>query len=145
MITLTSEQLGRLLHKAEREPRRNQKRYLRDLGGKGSAEELNQQLELAAADYDAQAEAARLEKQRHRTASAIELGVDDGVARMLAELRVRMEEQGLTQTDVAERCGWQSTLVAAYLAGKKEPGAGNLVKLAAAVRCDWRLTPAPVS
>lgn len=144
-MKLTSEQLGRLLHKAAHEPRRNQKRYLKDLGGEGSAEELDWQLELAAADAAAQAEAARLEKQRHLAVSAIELGVEGRVTEMLAELRSRMEEQGLTQTDVAERCGWQQPLVSAYLAGKKEPGAGNLAKLAAAVGCAWRLQPSPVS
>jgi transcriptional regulator with XRE-family HTH domain len=59
---------------------------------------------------------------------------------MLADVRLRMQEQSLTQSDIAERAGWPQSLVSAYLTGDKEPGIGNLAKLASAVGCKWRLT-----
>lgn len=138
-MKLTSEQMGRLLFKANHEPRRNQKRYLKDLGGEGSADELDQVLEKARRDKAAIAESEQLERQRAITAKSIELGVDGRVAEMLADVKLKMEDQGLTQSDVAAACGWSQPLVSAYLSGTKEPGIGNLAKLAAAVGCVWRL------
>lgn len=140
MLKLTTEQAGRLLYKAANEPRRNQKRYLKDLGGDGSAEELDALLQRHKDDRAAATEAERLEKQRHYMAQTIEIGVDGRVAEMLADLRLKMQALGLTQQDVADRCGWTQPLVAAYLTGAKEPGAKNLAKMAQAVGCVWRLT-----
>ena len=74
-------------------------------------------------------------------AKSIELGLDGRVAEMIADVRLKMQALGLTQSDMAERCGWSQPLVAEYLAGKKEPGAKNLAKMASAVECVWRLTP----
>lgn len=141
MLKLTSEQLGRLLYKAKNEPRRNQKRYLKDLGGEGSAEELDQFLGKANSDAAAIAEAERLEKQRHLMAKTVDAGVDGRVAEMIADIQLKMSDQKLTQQEVADRCGWSQPLVAAYLTGAKEPGAKNLAKLASAVGCAWRLFP----
>ena len=140
-MKLTTEQLARVLFRARHEPRRNVKRYLKDLGGAGSAEELDAVLAVAAKDAAAVAESERLEEQRHHMARTIELGLDARVAEMLADIRVAMRQQGLSQQDLADRCGWKQPLVAAYLTGAKEPGAANLAKLAAAVGCVWRLTP----
>lgn len=141
MLKLTSEQLGRLLYKAKNEPRRNQKRYLKDLGGEGSAEELDMWIDRAEMDQAAVAESVRLEKQRHLMAKTVDAGVDGRVAEMIADLRLKMDDQKLTQQEVADRCGWTQPLVAAYLNGAKEPGAKNLAKLASAVGCAWRLMP----
>ena len=140
-LKLSPAELGRLLHKSQHEPRRNQKRYLKDLGGEGSAEELDDVLATAAQNKAAVAESERLDKQRAIMAKTIELGVDGRVAEMIADVRLKMQALGLNQEDVAERCGWSQPLVAAYLTGKKEPGAKNLAKLASAVECVWRLTP----
>ena len=142
-VKLTSEQLGRLLHKSMHEPRRNQQRYLKALGGAGSADELDAALTRANRDPEAIRECDRLEQRRQRAARSIELGVDARVAEMLADIQVRMTEQGLTQQDVADRCGWRQPQVAAYLTGAKEPGVKNLAKLASAVGCLWRLTATP--
>lgn len=141
MLKLTSVQLGKLLYKSKNEPRRNQKRFLKDLGGEGSAEELDVYLQRAEQDPKAVAEAERLEKQRQLMAKAVDAGVDGRVAEMIADVRLKMEDQELTQQDVADRCGWPQSLVAAYLTGAKEPGAKNLAKLASAVGCAWRLFP----
>lgn len=140
-MQLTTDQLARLLFKSRHEPRRNQKRFLKDLGGEGSAEELDAQLAVAAASAEALSESDRLERQRSVAARTIELGIDGRVAEMLADVRLRMQDQGLTQSDVADRCGWAQSLVGAYLTGAKEPGISNLAKLASAVGCAWRLTP----
>jgi hypothetical protein len=139
MVKLNSQQLGRLLFKAAHEPRRNQKRYLKDLGLEGSAEELDRVLALASRDATAVREAEQMAKRRKLMARAVEVGVDSQVIEMLAEIRLKMEDHHLTQQDLAERCGWQQPLVAAYLTGAKEPGVGNLAKMAMAVGCVWRL------
>src|SRR5690606_30558971 len=140
-MKLTSEQLGRLLFKAAREPRRNAKRYLKDLGGEGTADELDHFLDLAKKSAKAVAESKRLERQRAIAASTIEAGVDGRVAEMLADIRLKMDDAGVTQGDVAQACGWQQPLVSQYLSGEKEPGAKNLAKLASAIGCVWRLVP----
>lgn len=136
----TKADLGRLLFKSRHEPRRNQKRFLKDLGGDGSADELDRVLAAAAADKRVVAECERLDAERRRAAKSIDWNVEARVAEMLAHVRIAMEHQQLTQTEVAERCGWQQPLVAAYLTGAKEPGISNLAKLASAVGCVWRLT-----
>lgn len=139
-MNLSPEQLGRLLFKSACEPRRNQKRYLKDLGGTGSAEELDAVLAQAQDSAEARAECDRLQRQRTIIAQAVH-AVDGRVAEMLADIRLHMQDQGLTQQDVATRCGWPQSLVAAYLTGKTEPGIGNLAKLATALGRVWRLSP----
>lgn len=140
MLDLTTEQQAKLLVKALREPRRNQKRFLRDLGGDGSAEELDAQLSAAQANKRAVSQAKQLDRQRAITASTIEAGLIGGSAEMLAAVRVQMDRLGMTQAEVAAACGWTQPMVSKYLAGEKEPGLSNLVKLAAAVGCKWTLT-----
>jgi hypothetical protein len=133
--------LGRLLFKSRHEPRRNQLRFLKDIGGEGSAEELDRVLEAAQADKRAVAESERLEMERRRAVN-INLDNEGRVAEMIADIRLKMEAQKLTQQEIADRCGWQQPQVAAYLSGAKEPGITNLAKLATAVGCVWRLTRA---
>jgi hypothetical protein len=140
-LMLSTEDLGRLLAKAAHEPRRNLKRFLKDRGGQGSAEELDFVLAAAGKDREATAMAARLDRERAAAARNVEMGMEARVAEMLADVQVRMAEQQLTQQDVADRCGWSQPQVAAYVTGKKEPGARNLAKLASAVGCVWRLLP----
>ncbi|MEM8666159.1 MAG: helix-turn-helix transcriptional regulator [Planctomycetota bacterium] len=138
-MKLTTGQLGQLLHKSRNQPRRNQKRFLKDLGGSGSADELDEMLAVAAADPDAVIEANRLDREREITAKTIEAGVDARVAEMIAAIKVKMQTEGMTQEDMAESCGWNQSLVAKYLTGKAEPGSRNLAKMADALGCRWRL------
>jgi hypothetical protein len=139
-LRLSTEDLAALLARARHEPRRNLKRFLKDRGGDGSAAELDQWLARAERNAEAVALAERLEKERAATARNIDLGMEARVAEMLGDVYCRMKEQGLTQAEVAARCGWTQPLVAAYLSGRKEPGARNLAKLASAVGRVWRLT-----
>jgi transcriptional regulator with XRE-family HTH domain len=60
--------------------------------------------------------------------------------RMLSAIRDRAAEIGITQTEIAQRCGWTQPLASAYLSGSKSPGLVNLAKLARAVGCEWVLT-----
>lgn len=140
-MKLTTQQMARLLYKRQHEPRRNQKRYLKDLGGDGSADELDAVLAIAEKNSEAVSEAQRLDRQRAITARTVELGVDGRVAEMLAAVRLKMEDEDLTQQDVADAAGWPQSLLAAYLNGRKEPGIGNLAKLAEALGCSWELVP----
>jgi transcriptional regulator with XRE-family HTH domain len=59
--------------------------------------------------------------------------------RMLSAIRARAAEIGMTQTEIAQRCGWAQPLASAYLSGSKSPGLVNLAKLARAVGCEWVL------
>lgn len=142
-MNLTTEQQGELIFRSRHLQRRLQKRYLKELGGDGTAEELDQQLAAAQASDAAVAVADRLDRRRHLVASAVELGREARVAELLADIRVRMEEQGVTQVELALRCGWQQGLVSDYFRGKSLPGAANLCKMAEALGCVWRLTPMP--
>jgi ribosome-binding protein aMBF1 (putative translation factor) len=142
MVNLSDEQLGRLICKADHEPRRNAKRYLKDLGGDGSADELDQVLETARANSRAVEIADRLSRQRELTAKAVDAGVDGRVAEMLADVRLRMQDRGMTQAELAEACGMPQSLVGAYLTGSKSPGIENLAKLAEALGAVWRLNDA---
>ena len=103
MIALDANELGTLLHKASHEPRRNAKRFLKDRGGEGSAAELDALLEKARSDERAREVAERLERQRAAIARNIDRGMEARVAEMLADVQVRMREQGLTQQQAAER------------------------------------------
>lgn len=134
----TSVDLGRLLYRSHLLPRRYQEQFLKDLGGEGSAEELDQLLALAAADKQAVAECARLEAERKNW---IDISIIGRVAEMIADIRLKMQAVGLTEHDIADRCDLQPDLVAAYLNGSKEPDVTSFVKLATAVGCVWRLQP----
>lgn len=136
---MTVEQRGRLILKSRSEPRRNQKRFLKDLGGDGSAEELDAVLTAVLNDPAAVTEADRLGRMRDLAAKSVELGLDGRVAELLAEIRVRISEKGLSQSEIASRCGWPDSLLSAYLTGQKSPGIGNLVKIASSLGCQWRL------
>ena len=138
-MKLTNEQLGRLLFKAENEPRRNQKRFLKDLGGYGSAEELDEFLDIAKKSKAANEEFKRLQRQRDIVRESVNDSIDGSVAEMLADLRMAMETQTMTQKELADRCGFSQPQVAAYLGGHKEPGITNLAKMAAALGCRWKL------
>lgn len=138
---LTTQQQIVVLYKAEHENRKNAKSFLRDIGYSGSADELDQALAIAGENPAAVAGAKELGRRRKAIARGIATEVDGHVVEILADLRLRIKDLGLTQTEVASRCGWPQSQVAAYLNGLKEPTLGNLAKLAAAVGCVWRLKP----
>ncbi len=140
-MKLTLDQQAQLLFKAQHEPRRNQKRFLKDLGGSGSAEELDEVLQMARDNPKAVAESERIDKARKIAARSVELGLDGHVAEMIAEIRLRIEDSGLTQSEVAARCGWPASLLSGYLTGQKLPGMENLAKLAHTLGFRWRMIP----
>jgi len=140
-MKLDAEQLATVLFRATNEPRRFAKGMLKRLGGEGSAVELDRVLANARADREAMAIYEQMECRRRATARAVEAGVDGGVAEMLADIRLRIQYLGITQDEVAHRVGWPASLLSAYLTGEKQPGIGNLAKLAGALECVWRLTP----
>ena len=87
------------------------------------------------------AAANRMKRESTLASPGIDLTIEGRVAEMLADIKLRMAEQELTQAEVAERCGWSQPQVAAYLSGRKEPGIRNLTKLAHALGRVWRLGP----
>ncbi len=142
-MKLTTEQLGHVLHRSRHEPRRGLKRMLKDLGGTGAADELDRVLAQAEASPAVVAEADRLDVQRASVAKVVANGVDERVAEMLAAIRLAMQANGLSQSDVASRCGFKQPLMSDYLTGSKEPGIGNLAKIASALGCVWQLSRPP--
>lgn len=142
MPRLSAKVLGQLLHKSRHEPRRNQKRFLKDHGGTGSAEELDEVLVRAAKSKEANAVADELDQHRKHTLRAVEQGMIGQVAEMIACVRLEMERQGLTQSDLGNRCNIPQPMVSNWLSGKREPTVANLAKVATALGCSWRLVPA---
>jgi len=138
-MKLTTEQKAKLIFKSEVEPRRNQKRFLKDLGGDGSADELDEVLAVAMKSKPARELASKLKREREIQVKTVSAGVDGRVAELLAAIQVRMKDQGITQSDLAGTCGWSQPLVSDYLSGRKEPGIGNLCKIVEAIGCCLRL------
>jgi antitoxin component HigA of HigAB toxin-antitoxin module len=139
MPKLSPQHLGQLLHKSRHEQRTNLRRFLKSLGGTGSAEELDQALATAAKSKEATAVADGLDQLRKHTLRAVEQGMSSQVAEMIACVRLEMERQGLTQSDLGARCKMPQPMISNYLAGKREPTVSNLAKIATALGCSWRL------
>ena len=132
-IEFTADQLARLLFKSHHEPRRNLKQFIRDLGGLGTAEELNEVLAAAKANEVVKRIAERMEIERDGTIGSVELKSDTQLFQLLDSIKKHMDVMDLTQSDVATMCGWSQELLSEYLSGKVEPGVKNLAKLAASV------------
>ena len=132
-IEFTADQLARPLFKSHYEPRSNLKRFICDLGGLGTAEELNELLAAANANEVVKRIAERMEIERDGTLGSIELKSDTQLFHLLDSIKKRMDLLNLTHSDVATMCGWSQELVSNYLSGTVEPGANNLAKLAASV------------
>ena len=132
-IELTADQLARLLFKSHHEPRRQLKQFIRDLGGLGTAEELNEVLTAANANEVVKRIAERMEIERDGTLGSIELNSDTQLVHLLDSIKKRIDLLNLTESDVATMCGWSQELLSEYLSGKVEPGVKNLAKLAASV------------
>ena len=127
---MSDEQLGMLLFKAMHEPRLHQKRWIRDCGGIGSSEELDKMLAIAESRDKAVAKSEKLNQSRmsnlQKNDSVAESAIDD----LISEIRQRMEDSGLSQSDLATACNWPPSLVSRYLSKKQEPGLRNLAKIA---------------
>lgn len=65
--------------------------------------------------------------------------IDSQTQEMLQDIKDHMAKRKLTQDKMAELCGWKQPQVSAYLSGSREPGLRNIVKMAIAVGCQWRL------
>lgn len=76
-----------------------------------------------------------------RSLEMIDVSIDGRVAEMIADVRLKMQALGLTDQEIADRCGCDLSRVAAYLNDTEELGITDLTKLATAVGCVWRLQP----
>lgn len=97
-------------------------------------------LEKARTNLKAIREKERLEEQRELMAKTSEAGATAEVSEILADIRLAMKSLGVTQVELAERCGLTQPVIAAYLTGKREPGAKNLALIAKALGMKWKLT-----
>lgn len=138
-MTLSTDQMGRLIFKAEHESRKNAKKFLKDLNQPATSRDLDAALEMARSDKDAVKIARMIARSRAIQAKTVEAGIDSGVVEMLAAIRLRMVEIGITQEQLADGLGWSTSQVSFYLTGAREPGTGNLAKIASYLGCRWRL------
>lgn len=66
------------------------------------------------------------------------------VADLMAQLRRRRKDLGLTQREVVQHApGFTTSLLSGYETGQHKPSAEKLVVLANALGCDLTLTPRP--
>ena len=135
----STEQLAMLLARSQKEPRRNLKRFLKDNGGTGSAEELDELLERAAADGHVVRRANDIAFDRSSNRLSIEQRVDDQLDLMRLEIVRVLESDGIEIAELASRCGWTATFVSDLVAGRKVPSSEQLGKLAIATGYDWKL------
>ena len=126
---MTDEQLGMLLFKSMHEPRRNQKLWIRDCGGRATADELDVQLALARASKKAIEESNRLSERRAQIVKEESSEYCSLVSSVLTEIKSIMKEKGINQGDLATLCSWSPVVVSNYFKGKKEPGARNLLRM----------------
>ncbi len=136
----TFEQLAVVLARSKHEPRRNLKRYLKDLGGRGSAEELDEALEQAMSDSKVVAESERISAVRSSESRSINEEVDVQLTIMFEQALAKMEERGLSIGELAVLCGWSGSLTSELMNRQKTPTAEQLAKVASALKCNWRLT-----
>jgi len=126
---MSDEQLGMLLFKAMHEPRRNQKRWIRDCGGVASAEELDRMLGVANRNKKAVSIRDDLEAKRKTLNSAEDEDASSLVVAFMDRVKAAMIERDMKQSDLAVMCGWHPTAISNYFSGKKEPGIRNLLKM----------------
>jgi len=135
--TMGPAELGGLLHVCNTSPRRQQKRYLLNLGGSGSAAELDRVLAIASESKAAIRFAEKLASQQTQESLLTEEGIAMQADAVRAEIGRQMEKQGITQVELARRCGIAQSVVSLYLNGKKEPGLGRLLEIITALDCEW--------
>lgn len=139
-MAFTTEQLGRLLMKHRRkEPRRNLKRWLKDCGGAGSAEELDEVLAAALKTKPAIAEADRLEKAHLAELDRTEQHGLAGVADMITQVQQAQQAAGINQEQLATMVNATQPQVSEYVTGKVIPGGLMLARIAAALGKRWEL------
>jgi hypothetical protein len=138
-VYFTKEQLATLLARSRNEPRRNLKRYLHDVGGEGSAAELDEALAAANANKEIQRMANAIEHERVLASEHVSATLTAHLNALRAELATKMDERQMSIADVAGICNWSDDLVHSILKGDHVPSVEQLCKFAAALDSQWRL------
>ena len=136
---MSDEQLGMLLFKAMHEPRLHQKRWVRDCGGKGTSDELDVMLQKAKASRKAQSIGEKLEASRSKNIEAASDFAELAFDCVIESIRLRMQELGISQADLATACNWPPSLLSRYLSKKQEPGFRQLARIAANLGMEIKL------
>ncbi|MEL6897041.1 MAG: helix-turn-helix transcriptional regulator, partial [Planctomycetota bacterium] len=130
---LNDAQLGELLHAFRCSKRRGAKRFLHSINAPSQSADLDGYLIAAESNANAAAIADRLDRTREIKMQRISQGTDADVAEIIATICEQMSANGITQTQIANECGWGQPMVSQYLTGEREPGIVNACKLARAV------------
>ncbi len=135
---MTPEQLGMLLYKVSFS-RKAAKYFLHDIGVSSTAESLAAAISKAESSEAAVRIRDRLLSDRKDKMADIGDSVTAEVDKMLSAIAEEMANQGMTQAQLAEICGWEQPLVSAYLSKTKVPGLANLCKITLALGKTWKI------
>jgi hypothetical protein len=135
---MTPEQLGMLLYKFE-SSRKSAKYFLHDIGVSSTSESLARAFETAQSNAEAVEIKNQLLMERKGKMADIGDNVTAEVDKMLSAITEEMANQGMTQAQLAEICGWEQPLVSAYLSKTKVPGLANLCKITLALGKTWKI------
>ncbi len=138
-VNLKPEQLATLLSRSSNEPRRNLKRYLKDLGGRGSSEELDELLAIANANPKIVKMATKLNEERSAASRTISEAKHDHVRSFGEEIQRQIDDNGTNINELASVCGYSRTVMASIVNGKESPTAEQLARIAIALECKWTL------
>ena len=136
---MTNEQLGMLLYKINFS-RKSAKYFLHDIGVASTSESLAMATKAAEGNEAAVRIKDRLLSDRKDKMAEIGDNVSPEVDKMLSAVATEMANQGITQSQLAEICGWEQPLVSAYLNKTKVPGLANLCKMTVALGKTWILS-----
>lgn len=135
----TVEQLATVLARLKVEPRRNVKRYLKDQGGRGSAEELDLVVAEALANSKAMKLAEEIADDRANRSREITDGLEFEIEGWLDEIESAMQIRKISLGELAAVCGYTVDLMSLIVNGKQRPTTEQLARIAIALRCSWRL------
>lgn len=135
----TVEQLALVLARLKVEPRRNVKRYLRDQGGRGSAEELDLVIAEAMANSKAVELSQKLAAERATQSRSINDGLDAQIDVWRSEIKRELELRKMSLGELSTVCGYTVDYVSSTLNGSQRPSVEELAKIAIALQCSWRL------
>jgi hypothetical protein len=138
-VNWTVEQLATVLARLKVEPRKNLKRYLKDQGGRGSAEELDLVIAEALANSQAKDLSEQIAAERAMQSRDINDGLEDQIDVWRDEIKRLIESRKMSLGELSTVCGYTVDYVTSMLNGSQRPSVEQLAKIAIALQCSWRL------
>lgn len=140
-MQLTTEQLATLLAKAKREPRRNLKRFLKDLGGAGSAAEVDEVLKVAMADPKAVAISQQLDRDRQAAIASVYQGVELQHSALMSDMQQLQLNRSIPDYQLERLCDLTTGCIAKFRDGRLRAPLDSMLRIAAALGSSLRMLP----